>query len=165
MNISPLGLRFIAGHELPGGIVTAEYLLPYDDGAGIETIGIGHVNRSPRRQSITLNQAWEIFREDLQWVEQAVNSTLPPAAKQRHYDALCDFVFNVGAAEYSQSPVLQALGTRPLETSYVPSAMHLYTRGGGKRLKALIDRRTACEHLWFFGVYRPYNRGPELKET
>lgn len=162
LQVSATGIRFIAGHELPGGRLAKKHLRPYDDGAGIETIGIGHRNVEGLT-SITESQAWTLFRSDLQWVEGRLTRAFERLRLPPHkVDALADFLFNVGWTAFQGSPVHQAVLDHDLESSYVPSAMHLYTRGGGRRLAALVNRRTACEMLWFFAEYKPYNRGTAL---
>lgn len=77
-------------------------LKPYKDIAGNWTIGCGHLVRSTMElnlywNGITTQHAWELFQEDVQKAEDAVNRLLKINVTQQQFDMLVDFQFNTGS--------------------------------------------------------------------
>ncbi len=102
MNLSTLGLQFIAGwEELRNQL--------YDDGGvgvGNCTIGVGHLvhfspcdgraEEQPFLNGITNDEAYALMRVDVQRFEDIVNREVTVPLSQNQFDALVDFAYNLG---------------------------------------------------------------------
>jgi lysozyme len=111
MTISAAGLKMIEAHEgngLPGKPGAA-----YNDSRGILTIGYGHVIKSgdPYNAGTVLSQSEMdvLLQKDIAWVNAAIQSLVKVPITQSQYDALADFIFNVGAGGFATSTVLKDL--------------------------------------------------------
>lgn len=139
MHASPNGLNLIKSFE---GF-SAD---PYQDSAGVWTIGYGHtsgVNKSAPR--ITERQAEEFLDIDIKRAEFDIERYISFDLNQNQYDALASLVFNVGAA-----PLLGTLG-RLLNAGDVAGAAEQFGRwiyADHKPLKGLIRRREAEKALF-----------------
>ena len=99
-QVSPNGNAFIRQNE---GLK----LVIYPDSDDKDTIGWGHLIKLPTNQfiidqnnTITLDQAEELYREDIFEVEVYLNNVIflfwQPVPTQYEFDALADFVFQYG---------------------------------------------------------------------
>jgi lysozyme len=85
-------------------------LWPYQDIAGNWTIGYGHLIRHNEHFiAITPAQAEHLLANDLAFASHAVNSLVKVELTQDQFDALCSFVFNVGAGSCQYSTLLRVL--------------------------------------------------------
>src|SRR5947209_3772954 len=102
MTLSNDGLDFIERHE---GYRDHVYL----DSAGYATIGYGHLIKKSEDFSdgITEEQGAELLKQDVQQAVDAVSSKLKIAVTQTEFDALVDFTFNLGAANFGKSTLLK----------------------------------------------------------
>jgi lysozyme len=84
---------------------------PYKDPAGLATIGYGHRLTEPGLypNGITEEQATEILRADVQDAVQTVERLVKAPLSQNQFDALVDFVFNLGEGRFARSTLLRAL--------------------------------------------------------
>ena len=107
MNISDAGLQFICDRE---GVRLDAYP---DPGSGGEpwTIGVGHTDPGNIKpgDTCTMEQAMAWLRSDVAWAEGAVNSQVRVSLTQGQFDALVDFVFNEGTANFASSTLLRLL--------------------------------------------------------
>jgi lysozyme len=102
-TISAAGINFIKGFE-------QLRLWPYQDIAGNWTIGYGHLIRSNEHfVVITQAQANHLLSIDLAFAVHTVNSMVIAPLTQDQFDALCSFVFNVGARSFEYSTLLSKL--------------------------------------------------------
>jgi lysozyme len=87
-----------------------------------------------------------MLSRDLQAAEQAVKRLVKVAITQGQFDALVDFVFNLGARRLAASTLLQDLNTG----SYDRAAEGLlrWDHAGVKENAGLKARREAEFHLW-----------------
>lgn len=148
MKVSAAGRRFICAHE-------GRRLQCYPDIAGRPTIGVGHLCRSWDEfpNGITEEECERMFIADLQWVAaevQAVSHRGP--LTQPQFDAVSDFVFNIGAPRFQRSQVASALKDKP---DTAPIFFFSWTKAGGVRHAPLLARRHACARLFWFGNYTP----------
>lgn len=110
MKLSDAGLELIKHFE---GL----RLHVYKDGAGLETIGYGHLLTSMDKTSgrftagLTEPQALELLRRDAEGAEAAVNACVHVPITQAQFDALVSFTFNLGAAALGQSQLLRKLNS------------------------------------------------------
>lgn len=106
MQISIVGLKLIRDSE--GCVLTA-----YRDSGGVLTIGTGHTGPDVTEGlSITLEQAEDLLLKDLGATQEAIAEHVTVPVTQSMWDALCSFVFNVGAGNFSQSTLLDRKSTR-----------------------------------------------------
>lgn len=137
MEISQNGLKFTSSNE-------ALRLNPYNDQRGFATVGYGHLIRrgpvQPTDQPITIEQALEYLHTDLIVPESVVNNLITAEINQNQFDALVDFVYNIGAGEFAKSSVHQYLnqGNFPLAQIY----MKKYIYAGGEVSQGLVNRRS-----------------------
>ena len=70
----------------------------YEDVAGKQTIGFGHLVRPGEHfdEPLLPDEATELLRRDIVAAEAAVNRMIVTRIKQGQYDALTDLVFNLG---------------------------------------------------------------------
>lgn len=108
MKISSKGLDIIKYEE---GL----RLKAYKDKAGHLTIGWGHKDdtMSPNLE-ITLDQAEIMLRNDLHWVESALQGF---NLNQNEFDALCSLIFNIGHGAFLSSTIRRRLIEENMESA------------------------------------------------
>lgn len=120
----------------------------YSDVAGFRTIGFGH-RLTPAEgfpNGITMAQAESILADDIGIAESAVARLVHVPLTQGQFDALVDFVFNLGAGRLASSTLLRYLNTG----KYDDAAWQLlaWDHAGSRELTALKIRREAEFRLW-----------------
>lgn len=112
------------------------------EGDGILTIGYGHKGKEVKRgQTITKEEAYELFKSDLISREQAVNNLVKVPISQNQFDALVSFVYNCGYGNFAKSRTLKLLN----QGDYKGAAQAMrteYINKGTKHEKGLRNRRT-----------------------
>lgn len=81
----------------------------YQDSGGVWTIGYGHTKGVKEGDQCTRAQAEVWLHQDMQWAVNTVNDALTSHNKtvpQGTFNALSDFVFNVGSKAFLQSKFL-----------------------------------------------------------
>lgn len=139
MNISTIGLGLIQEFE---GCKLDAYKCP----AGIWTIGIGHTKDVKPDDKITESQALELLREDVRWVEKAIDEHVQVKINQNQYDALSAFIFNVGAGAFSLSTLLKKLNAGDYDGA--ANEFPRWNKAAGKELPGLTRRRAAEKALF-----------------
>lgn len=126
------GVIFIKHHE---GVALKAYMCP----GNVLTIGYGHTKNVSPGQKITLQQATEYLKEDLQYFEKAVNDYVVAPLTQNQFDALVSFAFNVGVSAFANSTLLRKLN----EGDYTGAANEFsrWVHGGNQKLPGLVRRR------------------------
>jgi len=102
MQVSAEGLDFIRHWE--GCSLEA-----YQDSAGVWTIGVGHTADVQPGDTITMEEAEDLLKEDVEWAEQAVNDLIRVPLGQRQFDALVSFAFNTGRSAVEESTLRERL--------------------------------------------------------
>ena len=140
MNISKQGLDLIKQFE---GLRLQAYIPTPDD---VPTIGYGHIRTAKMGMKITEKGAVALLKQDLAWVEAAVNKHVKVALTQPQYDALCSFVYNLGATNFRRSTLLKRLN----EGNYTAAANELprWNKQGKQVLRGLTRRREAERALF-----------------
>ena len=147
--ISPKALKMIAHHE-------GTRYKPYRCPAALWTIGTGHVlypdqAKLPMAERLTYplksadNRIWSkdevnsLLEYDLKRFVSGVARYCPPPLTQGQLDALVSFSFNVGLGTLQRSTLRQ----KHNRGDFVGAADEFlkYTKGGGKVLKGLVNRR------------------------
>jgi GH24 family phage-related lysozyme (muramidase) len=142
MKTSDKGLDLIKAHE---GLRLSAYLCP----ANVWTIGYGHTSNAgqPTVKSgmrITRQEADEILRRDIRRFEDRVNRLVKVPITQGQFDALVSFDFNTGALH--SSTLLKRLNAGRHQE--IPAQLMRWTKGGGRELKGLVNRRRDEAALW-----------------
>lgn len=81
-------------------------LKAYQDTGGVWTIGYGHTGNVKPNSTITQEQAEALLHLDRKYAETCVNQHALPCT-QGQFDALVDFVFNVGPSQFLTSHLLR----------------------------------------------------------
>ena len=149
MKVSDYALKSIIHHE---GVRYKPYRCP----ANLWTIGIGSV-LYPKQGLMTLSdrllvplnpkdnriftkdEVNAILKADLQRFERGVLRYCPIIVTQGQFDALVSFSFNVGLGTLQRSTLRQKHNRGDFEGA--ADEFMKYTRGGGKVLKGLVNRR------------------------
>jgi lysozyme len=120
----------------------------YADVAGFPTIGFGH-RLGPHEAypiGINLSQGEAILSQDLILAEAAVDRLVKVTLTQGQFDALVDFVFNLGVGRLASSTLLRYLNTE----KYEAAAWELlaWDHAGSREIASLKTRREAEFQLW-----------------
>lgn len=127
MNISQTGINLIKKYE---GVRLVAYKCP----AGVWTIGYGHTAGVKEGMVISLEQAENMLRSDLNKYEDYVEDNVTFPMSQNQFDALVSFTFNCGVGN------LRTL-IKNRTPEQIAEAILLYDKGGGKVLEGLVKRR------------------------
>ena len=131
-----------AGIQLTGRFEGCR-LQAYPDTGGVWTIGYGHTHGVHPGMTCTLEQAEAWLREDIQAAADAVNRLVKISLKQTEFDALVDFVFNLGAGAFARSTMLKDINAG----NFAAAALQfpLWDRDAGRVLAGLLHRRLTEE--------------------
>lgn len=151
MKLSNNGLKLIKEFE---GCRLEAYLDP----AGVPTIGYGHTSGVQIGQKISMEQAEEYLRQDVERFENHVmryNSTY--SWNQNQFDALVSFAYNIGSIDQ-----LTVSGRRTI--GEISAKIPEYCHAGGKKLSGLVRRRTAEKELFDTPVGAPADEEHKLDQ-
>jgi lysozyme len=101
---SNIGLKITEGFE---GIS----LSSYQDGGGVWTIGYGHTLGVKAGDTCTQEQAKAWLLQDVQNAANEVNTHVTTPINQEEFDALTDFVFNLGNGNFQNSSLLRDINS------------------------------------------------------
>ena len=111
---------------------------PYQDAIGVWTIGFGHTRDvTENTLPITIEQARELLKQDVWYVEGFINNNLN--LKQCQFDALVSLLFNIGTGIKS-THLYHYLETDP-DSRRVADEWIEFRKAGGKYLRGLLRRR------------------------
>ena len=141
MKLSVAGLELLKRSE---GFRNHVYL----DVAGIPTIGYGHrlLHSDSFSNGIDEPQAANLLASDVRDAEQAVERLVKVPLSQGQFDALVDFVFNLGMGRLAGSTLLKDLNAGRYDDA--AEQLLLWDHAAGKELPALKARREAEVELW-----------------
>jgi len=144
MNLSEAGLLLLKRSEGFRGMV-------YSDIAGFRTIGYGHrlLPGETFPNGITLAIADQILAKDVAIAEANVARLVKVPLAQGQFDALVDFVFNLGSARLASSTLLRYLNAG----KYDDAAHQLlsWDHSGETKVAGLTKRRRAEYALFTTG--------------
>ena len=115
----------------------------YPDTGGIWTIGYGHTHGVHPGMTCTPEQAEVWLEQDTQAAADAVNRLVRISIKQPEFDALVDFVFNLGIGAFARSTMLNDLDAGNLAAAALQ--FPLWDHDAGRVLAGLLHRRLAEE--------------------
>lgn len=141
MQLSEEGLALIKRSE---GFRSTQYL----DVAGIATIGYGHrvLPGESFPGPIDEAQAAAILARDVSIAEQAVARLVHVVLAQCQFDALVDFVFNLGGGRLAESTLLKNLNAGNYQAA--AHQLLMWDHSGAKEIAGLKARREAEHRLW-----------------
>jgi lysozyme len=141
MQLSPAGLDLIKRSE---GFRTQVY----KDINGFATIGYGHklLPDESYPTGVTENQASSLLENDVLESSLAVSRMVHVPLTQGQFDALVDFVFNLGQGRLASSKLLLLLNQRCY--GQAAAQLLLWDRAGQEVLPGLKSRREAEFALW-----------------
>lgn len=125
-------------------------LTAYQDQVGVWTIGYGHTGPDVHAGlTITQEQANELLLRDVASAVACVNRLVTVQLTQDEFDALADFVFNVGSGNFASSSVLRDLNA----SNFVDAASQFerWDHAGGEVVAGLLRRRQAEAELFQTG--------------
>jgi len=117
-------------------------LTAYQDQVGVWTIGYGHTGSDVTPGlTITQAQAQALLARDVSRAVACVNNSVLVRLTQEEFDALVDFVFNVGAGAFRGSSLLRYLNAGDLAGA--AAQFVLWSHAGGAVNSGLMRRRQA----------------------
>lgn len=121
-------------------------LKAYQDVAGVWTNGYGNTHGVVPGSTITLQQATNDLASNIEGSEYVVNTVVTVALTQNQFDALVDFVFNLGSGNFQSSTLLRYLNAG----NYVGAAGEFpkWNHAGGVVVDGLTRRRLAEQTLF-----------------
>ena len=122
-------------------------LIPYKDSVGVWTVGYGHTGRDVDGRKITVVKANELLEADVLKVDRQLEALNLPALTQNQYDALVDFVFNLGIGNLKSSTLLKRIYARN-PAMLIQKEFRKWVYAGKKVLPGLVRRREYEAQLW-----------------
>jgi lysozyme len=121
-------------------------LAAYDDGGGTLTIGWGHIKQVHHGAVINIEQAQQYFEQDTLEAVTAIYRNVTAPISQGEFDALTDWVFNLGEGHLLQSTGLRLLNARRYPEAI--DALSWWDKIGRRTMLGLKRRRAAEAYLW-----------------
>lgn len=116
-------------------------LTAYKCAAGVPTIGYGHIKGVSMGDTITQEEADEMFNHEMKEYETYVNTAVTVPLSQNQFDAIVSWVFNLGNGNLKASTMLKVINSG--DHAGVPAQIKRWNKAGGKVLEGLIRRREA----------------------
>jgi lysozyme len=111
------------------------------------TIGYGHTGADVYPGlTITRDKAEQLLQADVRTAESAVKRLVRVALTQGQYDALVDFVFNIGETQFASSTLLRKLNAGDYRSASFE--FDRWNKAGGRILNGLVKRRDNEEALF-----------------
>ncbi len=139
MKTSQKGIDLITKFE---GFRARAYKCP----AGVWTIGYGHTKGVKAGQSVTLEGAQDLLRQDLKNFEDWVTKLVKVELTQGQFDALVSFCFNLGPGALDSSTLLKLVNQQKF--ALAADQFKRYNKASGVELSGLTKRRQAERDLF-----------------
>jgi lysozyme len=132
-----------------------KYLKAYLDTGGVPTIGIGTIKypngqRVKMGDQITVAQAYEYFKWEMNGKVQRVNLMTRDDITQSQFDALCSLCYNIGTNGLQKSTLLKVINKNPNDPNIVKHFLS-WRFDNGKEISGLTRRRMSEAYLYFTG--------------
>lgn len=118
----------------------------YQDITGVWTNGFGNTHGVIPGSTITLVQANTDLMSNIAGAEHVVNTVVTVPLTQSQFDALVDFVFNLGSANFQSSTLLRKLNTGDIAGA--AAEFPKWNHAGGVVVSGLTKRRLAEQGLF-----------------
>ncbi len=153
MQLGAAGLDLLKQSE---GFRSDSYL----DIAGVPTIGYGHriLPGESFPHGVQREQAEAILARDILEAEDHLRRLVKVPLTQGQFDALVDFIFNLGAGRFAASTLLREINSGKYQAA--GEQLLRWDRAGAHEIAALKARREAEFRLWT-GSASP-NANPDL---
>jgi len=115
--------------------------IAYQDVKGVWTIGYGRTKDVHEGNTCTQEQATAWLMDDMRWAEFVVNKLVTVPLMQGQFDALVDFVFNVGSENFEHSTLHALLNAGKYDEA--ADEFDKWDHAGGKVVAGLLRRRDA----------------------
>jgi lysozyme len=113
----------------------------YQCPGGVWTIGYGHTKGVKKGQRITEEDASRLLVKDVEYFEQFLaKEPYEEDLTQGQWDALTDFLFNLGPGNFLSSTLRKKL-LRDIDDSTIPDEFRRWNKSKGKVLPGLVKRR------------------------
>ncbi len=123
-------------------------LKAYADPGGVITIGYGHTGNVKIGDVITEEEADALLRADIAAAERNVRSQIMCPLSQGQYDALVDWVFNLGGGALHDSTLRKKLNAGDYDGAAEEFGKWIYQ---GKTKLPGLEKRRAAETVMFTG--------------
>lgn len=122
-------------------------LTAYQDCVGVWTIGYGHTGPDVHvNLTITEEEAEQLLVADAAKAAAAVSQLVTVGLNQNQFDALVDFVFNLGPGSLAKSTLLRELNAG--NNSAAANQFPLWVHAGNSVVEGLVARRKAEQELF-----------------
>lgn len=145
MTYSKKGLELTESFEAAKGPV----LVAYADhlAKGIPTVGWGHTGKNVVVGAVwTRQQCEDALANDIHWAANVVSNLVHVSLTQGEFDALVDFVFNVGSGNFASSTLLKLLNNH--EFAQAALEFEKWDKAHGVVVAGLLRRRWAERDLF-----------------
>jgi len=143
MRLDQAGVELLHGDE---GLELTSYL----DSGGVWTIGWGSIRMfgNPVRKGMTCTreEADAQFLLDVALTEKCINKLVTVPLTQNQYNALVDFVYNVGIEAFTTSTLLKKLLLKDYQGAATQFMRWVYDNG--KEVEGLKNRRRKTQQLF-----------------
>ena len=147
MNYSKNGLHLTENFE---GLRLIAYPDPATNGDPW-TIGYGHTGAEVHKgMTITQEQAEELLMQDVKKAAATVNAKVTTDITQEEFDALVDFVFNVGAGNFNASTLIKKVNSGDIQGA--ANEFLKWDMAAGKHMAGLLKRRHAEAEEFLSGM-------------
>jgi len=136
MKISQQGIDLIKDLE---GFRSKAYADPASRTGLPITIGYGRAHGVVLGDVCTPAQAEEWLKEDLEAVEDCINSYVKVPLSQHAFDALASFTYNLGCHDLEKSTLLRLLNAGDRKAA--ADEFHRWVYSGGRIVNGLVNRR------------------------
>jgi lysozyme len=137
MTYSKTGLELTESFE---GCKLVAYADPLAKGK--PTVGYGHTGPDVVvGETWTQEQCEEALASDISWAANVVNTLVKISITQSEFDALSDFIFNVGSGNFASSTMLKLLNDN--EIAAAAAQFDLWDHASGKVVAGVLRRREA----------------------
>jgi lysozyme len=117
-------------------------LTAYSDPAGVWTVGYGHTGSDVRQGvTITQHQADDFLMADLKEAGRFVNIYVKVQINQNQFDALTDFVYNLGVGSFKSSTLLLLINNGDFDKAALEFGK--WNKAGAVEVPGLTRRRAA----------------------
>ncbi len=121
-------------------------LKAYQDSAGVWTNGYGNTHNVVPGSTITLAQANTDLMSNITGAEYVVNTVVTVPLTQNQFDALVDFVFNLGSGNFQSSTLLRKINAGDMAGA--AAEFPKWNHAGGVVVNGLTRRRLAEQALF-----------------
>lgn len=135
-----------SGMHLTEQFEGCRYVAYFDRLGKVWTIAYGHTDDVHEGMTCTKSQAEVWLQIDRAKASLAINRLVLPQLTQDEFDALVDFVFNLGVGDFAKSSLLRLINLRKF--SEAAAEFDKWDHSGGKIVQGLLRRREAENALF-----------------